>query len=202
MIRASWKSVFNYKPHSSSLSILFLLLTILLFAGCGDRKADTPSATPGRKYDWEGSPNDFRKTFSISTGRFIYTPDKQPFTGVVSLSGTPAYTLEIRDGLPVRFIQKNTGTPIDRWDQEACWIGIDGAWEEDFRETENGLFYVPENQLFTGKVFSIDAKNGQILVEYTYVAGISHGPEIYYDEEAREESRINWVNGIIPFQKL
>lgn len=202
MFVAAWKPVLNFSPYASCFSIAFLLLTILLFSGCEDRGPEKQSSEPVKNFKWEGTPQDFRNSFSMSTGRFVFAQDNQTFSGIAFLSGTPSYTLEIQEGLPVRFARIDTGTPIDRWQQDACWIGVDAAWEEDFQETEKGLFYAPGNELFTGKVFSIDSKTGQILVEYTYQTGISHGPEIYYDEQGREESRINWVNGMIPFQKL
>jgi len=173
---------------------------VFLLGGCTE-STDTKE-TKKVLFDWEGSPDEFRKTFAVVSGRFNFTPENKLFSGKVQLTGSTTYNLGIQEGIPVKFVKDISGRPIQRWYQYGCWIGVDTAWEEDFRETENGLLYFPQNELFSGKVFSIDENSGQILAEYTYVKGISHGPEIYYDEDMKEDSRIDWVNGVIPVQKL
>ncbi len=191
---------YSIHPTSNFLFCFFTLLLLQLFTGCS-KTQDNQSVQPP-KYDWTGTPEEFRKTFDATSGQFVFIPENQTFSGLIRIEGSPSYVVTIRNGLPVKWVDADSNQPLLRWFQEGCWIGLDSAWEEDFQETANGLLHLPSNQLFTGKVYSINQTNGQILAEYPYERGISHGAEIYYDDNMEEESRVNWVNGVIPIRKL
>jgi hypothetical protein len=179
----------------STIAVLFLLTS------CSNQQEDAEeSATP--VIDWMGTQEEFQKSFDPTSGQFVFLPENQVFTGLVRISGSPTYEVRIREGIPVLWVESESGKSLLRWYQKGCWVGCDSAWEEDFQETENGLLHIPSNRLFTGKVFSMNHMNGQILAEYAYKNGVSDGPEIYYDDNMQEESRIVWVNGVIPIRKL
>lgn len=198
--RFSLQSHLSTKAAYIACTICTLAFWVLL-ASCSNSQ-DNDSETTKPEMDWVGTQEAFQQSFDPTSGSFVFLPEKQVYSGSLRITGSPVYEVQIRDGIPVKWVESTSGTPILRWYQEGCWIGIDSAWEEDFKETENGLLYLPTDQLYTGKVFSMNQRNGQILVVYAYKNGVSDGPEIYYDDNMQEESRIVWVNGVIPVQKL
>ena len=181
---------------------VILLTAILWLSACGTQSDEPPKVD---EPDWTGTPEEFLQTFEIEKGRYKQRSAAQHFTGELHLAQNPtqpAYNIRILDGIPVQWKESSSGKSLHRWYQPGLWIGNDLAWEEDFQETDKGLFHKPSSLPFHGKIFSLDEKNGVLVAEYTYVNGIPHGPEIYYDEQHKEESRVNWVNGKILIQKF
>lgn len=179
-----------------------LLFGVLVLSSCGTQSDESPKVD---EPDWKGTPEEFLQAFEVQEGRFKQRNAAQLFTGKLHFTQSPphpAYSVKILEGIPVQWQESSSKKGLLRWHQKGLWIGNDTAWEEDFQETEKGLFHKPSSQLFNGKLFSIEENNGVLVTEYTYVNGIPHGPEIYYDEQHQEESRVNWVNGKIPIQRF
>ena len=66
-----------------------------------------------------------------------------------------------------------------------------------------GIIHLPANIPFHGMVLVVNPESGLLEAEYHYnEKGLSHGPEIHYDEKQNEVGRFDWVNGTIPIQPI
>ena len=175
------------------------LLNALIFSlgacwACTSRDAGHPA--------WEGDEARFSSEFKIQDG-FFHTAGGQVYTGSIIVQ-TPtgiAYAIQVDAGRPIVF--KDGGSRgVTRWSVGGLWVGVDAAWEQDFEERPEGLASRTTGTLFSGKIISVSELSGAIQVEYNYLNGVSHGPEIYFDENHQETSRQVWVNGKIPVSQL
>jgi hypothetical protein len=180
-------------------------LFLLALASITTLFACTPSwKTSGESIvqEWKGEVSLFQTEFQIHNGLFQDSSEK-PYSGKLAVlkNGSTHYEILIGAGRPLIF-KDATGRGVPRWSSGDLWVGTDTGWEIDFQERADGLFHIPSSQLFTGRVISIDDVVGSIQVEYNYVDGIPHGPEIYFDANHEESSRQVWVQGKIPFSRL
>jgi hypothetical protein len=152
--------------------------------------------------EWKGEVSLFQTEFQIRHGLFQDSSGK-PYNGRLAVlnNGMAYYDILIGVGRPLSF-KDAVGRGVSRWSSGELWVGTDAGWEIDFQERADGLFHNPSGQLFTGRVISIDDAVGSIQVEYNYVEGVPHGPEIYFDANHEESSRQVWVQGKIPFSRL
>ena len=168
-----------------------------LLAGCGPGAPDSPGES-----SWEGDEDQFANQFKVQDG-WICNAEGEPHSGnltVRSQAGV-AFSMKLEQGRPLVFQDGEQKGKL-RWQALGLWVGTDSAWEEDFDERAEGLVVRKSGARFTGRIISIDERTGAIQVEYNYQNGVSHGPEIYFDENQQESSRQNWVNGKIPVGRL
>ncbi len=174
-----------------------LLACLVLFTAC------SPNATdPSAENVWIGSYVEFAAKFQVQGG-LICDSEGIPYSGKVILreDSSDSFSIKMDNGRPLIF-QNSQKKGVPRWQLKDLWIGTDSSWEEDFEERPEGLFLRKSGLLYSGKIISIDERTGSIQVEYNYQDGVSHGPEIYFNENQQESSRQNWVNGKIPLSRL
>ena len=181
------------------LSLISFATCIVLLSSCSP--SENPSGTP-ESQDWKGEEGRFLSEFKVRDG-WVHGPSDKPFTGkvVVQKNGVRLYSIQLASGRPLRF-QRNDGRAVVSWSGMGLWVGTDAGWEEDFEERVEGLIHRSSEKPFTGKIISLDEPSGSIHVEYNYLNGVPHGPEIYFDADHKESSRKIWVQGKIPVRRL
>tara|TARA_A100001037_G_scaffold237258_1_gene216397 strand:- start:374 stop:931 length:558 start_codon:yes stop_codon:yes gene_type:complete len=165
--------------------------------GCGPGAKEGPDADA-----WEGDDAQFASHFKVLNG-WICSADGQPHSGTLTVrrQAHVTYFMKLEKGRPLVF-QNGEQKAVARWTAPGLWVGVDSAWEQDFDERAEGLVFRKSGNPFSGKIISIHERTGAIQVEYNYLNGVSHGPEIYFDENQNESSRQTWVNGKIPVGRL
>ncbi len=168
---------------------------LLVLAGCS-------SAPQSQESAWQGTEDRFNSDFQVRDGLF-HDKSGEHFNGtiIVQGEGQTLYSIRLREGRLLRFLGQD-GKGMLHWHKANFWAGVDRGWELDFEQQSDGLFHRPSGKLFTGKVISLNDNNGNIEVEYNYLNGIPHGPEIYFGDNHEELSRQIWVQGKIPTSKL
>ena len=195
-------------PNLQGVPPLLRLGAILLLLPACTKGPPSEGEPAPPQYAWEGNQKEFLQNFQLRQGRFYQHQDDLPFSGTALVRRedpeTPA-EIHIRAGLPYRWLQAGSTQPVKSWSQKGLWVGTDEEWEKVFQDmaAAKGIIHLPTSSPYQGMILVINAETGFLETEYHHnEKGLSHGPEIHYDEKQKEVGRFDWVNGDIPLQPI